>query len=144
MTLLAAGAVLLVGCASTPNNASTLSKEDILRQPDVKGKPPTVFPKQLDEVRQAGLRALTFVGCEVKTQDPLFLSGRRPNKFGLFVGSGGETVKIFLYPESEKQTHVWVDTDLSFVGMAGQQSWDKQVLEAMSKILDGNQLGKAQ
>jgi hypothetical protein len=140
----AAGIIFLAGCASTSKHETSLTKEEILRQPDVKGKEPTVFPKGLEEVRQAGSRALTFVGCEVKTQDPLFLSGRRPNKFGFFVGSGGETVKIFLYPQSESETHVWVDTDLSFVGMAGQQGWNKQVLGEMTKILNSTPTAKAQ
>ena len=113
-----------------------MTKEDILLQPDVKGKPPVVFQKGHEDVRQAGLRALVFVGCEIKTESPYFLCGRRPNKFGLFIGSGGETVKIFLYPKSETETHVWVDTDKSFVGLAGQQGWDKQVIEELTKLLN--------
>ncbi|MGA2279066.1 MAG: hypothetical protein ABSG80_02040 [Verrucomicrobiota bacterium] len=141
---LAAGLVLLAGCASTPNHATPLSKEQILLQPDVKDKPPVIFQKGLEEVRLAGLRALTFVGCEVKTQEPLFLSGRRPNKVGFFVGSGGETVKIFLYPQSDSETHVWVDTDLSFIGLAGQQGWNKQVIEEMTNILNKTTTGSSQ
>ncbi len=138
-SLISVSAILMVlaGCASSPPNKrnTSLSKEQILQQSDVKGHPPVVFSKNLDEVRQAGLRALTFVGCEIKRQEALFLSGRRPSKFGLFVGSGGETVKVFLYPESDNETHVWVDTDKSFVGIAGQQGWNKQVIEEMTKIL---------
>ena len=136
-----------LGCASTPkagdaaNAAVTspqagMSKEEILKQPDVKGKPASQFQQPLEKAREAALRALTFVGCEIKKQEPFFVSGRRPNKMGLFVGSGGETVKVFLYPKSETETEVWVDTDLSFVGMAGQQNWNKQVLGEMTSILN--------
>jgi hypothetical protein len=128
--------LMFSGCGSVPSNKVQLTKEEILSQPDVKDHPPVVFDKNLDEVRQAGLRALTFVGCEIKAQQPLFLYGSRPHKVGLFVGSGGETVKIFLYPQSDNETHVWVDTDLSFFGMAGQQGWNKQVIEQMTQLLN--------
>jgi hypothetical protein len=130
------GIALVSGCGTTINHATPLTKEQILLEPDVKSKEPVVFPKALEEVRQAGLRSLVAVGCEVKTEEPLFLAGFRPHKMGLFVGSGGETVKIFLYPQAVDITHIWVDTDLSFVGMAGQQSWDRQVFESMTNILN--------
>ena len=144
---------LAQGCSSTPksNNATSaagaapqagMSKEEILKQPDVKGKPPTQFQQPLEKAREAALRALTFVGCEIKKQEPFFVSGRRPNKMGLFVGSGGETVKVFLYPKSETETEVWVDTDLSFVGMAGQQNWNKQVLGEMTNLLNKDNIPK--
>lgn len=125
----------LPGCASTPHEKPSLTKEQILLQPDVKDHAPTVFAKNVEEVRLAGLRALTFVGCEINIREPFYLAGLRPNKFGLFVGSGGETVKLFLYPQSETETHVWADTDLSFVGIAGQQAWNKQVLEQLTQLL---------
>jgi hypothetical protein len=140
--------LMFAGCASTPqdqqnepskadkrDNAS-MTKEEILSHPDVKGHPPVVFAKNLDEVRQAGLRALTFVGCKVKTQQPLFLSGDRPHKFGLLVGSGGETVNVFLYPQSDTETQVWVETHKSFVGLAGQQGWNKQVIDQITQLLN--------
>ena len=130
--------ILFTGCASTPKNEGangSISMEEILNQKDVAGKAPTVFQQPLERTRVAAIRALTFVGCEIKQQQPYYVSGRRPNKVGLFVGSGGETVEVFLYPRTENETHVWVDTDLSFVGMAGQQGWDKQVIDEMTSIL---------
>jgi hypothetical protein len=130
------GMLLITGCASTTKHATPLTKEQILEQPDVKKKAPVVFKKGVDDVRQAGVRALTFVGCEVKVQEPFFLAGRRPNKVGLFVGSGGETIKMFLYPPSETETHVWVDTDMSFVGIAGQQTWDDKVFAELKNLLE--------
>jgi hypothetical protein len=147
--LLAGALSLILGCSSTPKGGeakskpappmqSGMSKEEILKQPDVKGKPATHFQQPLEKTREAALRALTFVGCEIKKQEPYFVSGRRPNKMGLFVGSGGETVKAFMYPTSDTETDVWVDTDLSFVGMAGQQGWDKQVLAEMTNLLNKN------
>jgi hypothetical protein len=101
----------------------------------VKNHSPTAYQHPIEEVRPAAARALTAVGCQLNAQEEFLLRGRRPNKFGLFVGSGGETVKVFLYPKSPNETDVWVDTDLSFVGIAGQQGWNKQVIEELSRIL---------
>jgi len=137
--------VWLSGCASspapekqaTPGNGS-MTREQVLLQDDVKGKTPTVFNQGVDEVRKAALRSLTFVGCEIKTQQDYFLSGRRPNKFGLFVGSGGETVNVYLYPQTDNETHVWVETHKSFVGIAGQQGWNKQVIDQMTQLINTN------
>ena len=133
---LSAGIAFVSGCGTPITHSSPLTKEQILLEPDVKAKDPVVFQKGLEEVRQAGLRSLVAVGCEIKTEEPLFLAGVRPQKMGLFVGSGGETVKIFLYPQAADVTQVWVDTDLSFVGMAGQQSWDKQVFQSLTGFLN--------
>ena len=129
------GLLLGSGCGTMPKKGVNLTKEQILEQEDVKKKQPEVFNKGLEEVHQVAKRALVFVGCTIAQEQPYFLAGKRPHKVGLFVGSGGETVKIFLYPKSETETHVWTDTDLSFVGMAGQQSWDKQVIGQMRTLL---------
>ena len=120
----------------------SMTKEQVLLHPDVKGHPPVVFAKNQEEVRQAGLRALTFVGCKIKTQQPLYLSGDRPHKFGLIVGSGGETVNVFLYPQSDTETQVWVETHKSFVGLAGQQGWNKQVIDQMTQLLNESSTSK--
>ncbi len=130
-------AVLFTACGSTPKakGGGNFTQEDILNMEDVKKKEPVVMAHPLDQVREAAQRALTQVGCEVKKTEPYMVAGRRPNKFGLFVGSGGETVKVFLLPSGDAETKVWVDTDLSFVGIAGQQGWDNQVISAMKEIL---------
>lgn len=80
LSIIVSAAVLaLAGCASTPQDQqnapsksdkqenASMTKEHILSHPDVKGHPPVVFAKNLEEVRQAGLRSLTFVGCKLKT-----------------------------------------------------------------------------
>jgi len=133
--------LLAAGCASTPKGTTSQKKkyptaESVLKSGDVNGKPPTVYEHPIEEVRPAAARALSFVGCKVHTQEDFYVAGRRPNKMGFFVGSGGETVEVFLYPQSTSQTHVWVDTDTSFVGIAGQQGWSKQVIEEMTRILN--------
>ena len=112
-----------------------MSIEAVQNNGDVKGKPATTFAQPLARVNAAAARALVSVGCVVKRQEPYFASGFRPQKMGLFVGSGGETVKIFMLPQGDKATNVWVDTDKSFVGLAGQQDWNKQVLAELSNLL---------
>lgn len=129
---------LILGCASTPKDAARAkypTPESILTENDVKNNPPTVYDRPIEEVRPAAARALAFVGCKLEVQEPFFITGHRPNKFGLFVGSGGENVKVFLYPESTNQTKVWVDTDKTFVGIVGQKDWNQQVLEEMTREL---------
>ena len=143
-SLLLLSALCLEGCTSMPPSPASLAPETawkyktpeaILKHEDVKGKPPQVFPKPIAEVRNAAVRALNFVGCEVKTQEAYYVSGRRPNKWGFFVGSGGETVEVMLHPSSSEETHVWVDTDLSFIGIAGQKDWNNEVLAEMRNLL---------
>ena len=133
------GSLLAIGCASTPNGASRAkypTADSILKENYVKEKPPTVYQHPIEEVRPAAARALNFVGCKVETQEDFYITGKRPNKMGFFVGSGGETVKVFLYPQSTNQTQVWVDTDLSFVGIVGQKDWNKEVIDEMTHILN--------
>lgn len=140
MIVLALGCLLALasGCSTTsvpPPTTAVFSKEAILQHEDVKGRPPIPFAYRLEQVHGAALRSPVTVGCEVKRQEAYYIAGRRPNKFGLFVGSGGETVEIFLYPKSETETDVWVDTDRSFVGIAGQQGWNDQVTREMTTLL---------
>lgn len=142
-SLLATSLLLLTGCATTPEHTTPFTKQEILEQPEVRGKSPAVFPNDLQAVRKAGRRALNFVGCAVTTEEPFFLAGERPSKVGVFGNNGGETVKIFLYPEGQKQTQVWVGTDTTFFGAAGQQAWDTQVLTLMGNFLSQPMLGGA-
>lgn len=141
---LAASLLVLTGCATAPEHTGPYTKAEILQQPDVKDQAPAIFPNDLEQVRKASLRALNFVGCEIKTQEPFFLSGARPVKMGLFVNSGGETVKVFLYPQSATETRVWVDTELSTWFLAGQQGWNTQVLTQITNLLYSPMVGGAQ
>lgn len=117
----------MTGCASTSTPTAT-------NPPDA--KPETVFEQPLAKTQQAAVDALTVVGCGIKKQEPSYVEGSRPHKMGLFVGSGGETIKITLVSLEPQKTSVTVKTEKSFVGFAGQKNWDKQVLEAMTKELN--------
>jgi hypothetical protein len=63
----------------------------------------------------------------------------RPRKVGFFVGSGGETVGIWLEPLGPDQTHVLVTTATTAAGRLGQKNWDNEVLAEMEKSLSKKQ-----
>ena len=115
---------LVVACASTPDRPKTSG---------------VVFTHPIEKARQGALDALVVLGFDVKKQDPTYIEGFRPRKVGLFVGSGGETVGVWLEPVGEQQTRVRVDTAKSFVGIVGQKNWDAEVLGQMEKTLGTSQ-----
>jgi hypothetical protein len=123
VSILALGGLisLVAGCASTPN-----AKE---------AKAGSVFPHPIAKVQKASVDALTVIGCEIKKQEPAYAEGYRPRKMGLFVGSGGETVGVWLAEKTPTQTEVKVTTAKTFAGRAGQKDWDKEVLAEITKTL---------
>lgn len=122
---------LLPGCASTGD--AGISQDEIRKE--VKGLTPTTFAQPLAKVHDAANRALTSVGCEVDEQQNYKVSGSRPRHMGLIVGSGGETVTVYMLPQGEKSTQVWVDTNRTVLGLAGQRNWDESTLNEMKNLL---------
>jgi hypothetical protein len=112
---------LVTGCASTPvaSNAS----------------PHTVFPQPIEKVQKAAVDALVVTGFDITKQRPVYVEGFRPRKFGFVVGSGGETVGVWLTEQGANKTKVKVDTAKSFVGIVGQKNWDIEIFNEMSKSL---------
>jgi hypothetical protein len=111
---------LLVACASTPSHPEA---------------PGVIFLQPVENTRKAAVDALVVLGFDVTKQEPTYIEGARPRKIGLFVGSGGETVGVWLEPAGEQTTRVRVDTAKSFVGYVGQKTWDADVLAEMEKTL---------
>lgn len=93
------------------------------------------FEKPIAEVQKAAVDALTTVGATPSKQEPNFVEGKRKNKVGLMVGSGGEVLSVALNSVEEGKTQAKVRTTKTFVGRAGQKVWDQQVLEEMAKVL---------
>jgi hypothetical protein len=93
------------------------------------------FEKPVVEVQKAAVDALTTVGAAPSKQEPNFVEGKRKNKVGLMVGSGGEVLSVALTSLEEGKTQAKVRTTKTFVGRAGQKVWDQQILEEMSKVL---------
>ncbi|MFA4846345.1 MAG: hypothetical protein WC654_07375 [Patescibacteria group bacterium] len=121
MILLCLASALVAGCASTP------VARDVT--------PMTVFQQPIERVQKAAVDALVVTGFDVTKQEPTYVEGFRPRKVGLFVGSGGETVGIWLAEQGRNKTGVRVDTAKSFVGIVGQKNWDTEILNEMNKSL---------
>jgi hypothetical protein len=126
------GTALFGGCASTPKSPDATTQEK--EKAGDKNKS-AVFEQPMDKTQKAALDALAVFGFEIKKQEPDFIEGRRPNKWGLFVGSGGETMKVWLESPGPTQTKVKVKTEHSFMGIAGQKNWDDKVLAELTKAL---------
>jgi hypothetical protein len=94
-----------------------------------------VFGKPLAVVQKASVDALVVTGFDIQRSEPQYVEGYRPRRVGLFVGSGGETVGIWLEPIDNSKTRVRVDTARTFAGGAGQRNWNEPVLEELDKTL---------
>lgn len=112
---------LVAGCASTPVASDAT--------------PQTVFPQPIEQVQKAAVDALVVTGFDVTKQEPTYVEGFRRRKVGLFVGSGGETVGVWLTEQGPNKTEVKVDTAKSFAGIVGQKTWDTEILNEISKSL---------
>ncbi|MDP2753621.1 MAG: hypothetical protein Q8P40_04440 [Nitrospirota bacterium] len=75
------------------------------KKPEIEG---VVFQKQIEVVQKAAVDALVVLGFDVKKTEPTYVEGSRPRKIGLFVGSGGETVGIWLESLEPEKTVVRV------------------------------------
>lgn len=93
------------------------------------------FEKPMADVQKAAVDALTTVGVTIKKQEPNIVEGKRKNKVGLFVGSGGEILTVTMTEIDAGKTSTKVRTTKTFAGRAGQKVWDQPVLEEMSKVL---------
>jgi hypothetical protein len=118
---------ILVGCAAKPTKPS---------DPEIKG---VVFMESAETVQIAAVDALVVTGFEINKSEPLYVEGYRPRKVGLAVGSGGETVGIWLDKLEPSKTLVLIDTAKSLVGIVGQKTWDEIILEEMEKGLGKRQ-----
>jgi len=112
---------LVVGCA-TP-----VAKDDTHAN---------IFQKPIKMVHQAAQDALIVNGFDIEKLESNYIEGFRPRKIGFIVGSGGETIGVWLNELEPNKTRVKVDTARSFVGLAGQKNWDNQVMDEISKSLN--------
>ena len=78
-------------------------------------------------VHDAALQALAGIGCEVKKDTADLIEGKRPNKVGLAVGSGGEKLFVAIKDLGNGQTELKVTTKKTLLGIAGQKRWNDEV-----------------
>jgi hypothetical protein len=113
-------ATILAGCAATPARPES---------------PGVVFQQPAAVVQSAAVDVLVTTGFDIKKSEPLYIEGFRPRKVGMLVGSGGETVGIWLEALGSSRTRVHVDTAKSLVGVVGQKNWDDAILAELEKSL---------
>ena len=80
-----------------------------------------------DKVHAAALEALAAIGCKVKSDSPTQIEGKRSNKVGLAVGSGGEKLFISIKAMEGGKTELTVTTKKTLAGIVGQKLWNEEV-----------------
>jgi hypothetical protein len=127
--LLALNALLLAApvslCASHKEpaaaNAETEEKES------KKNTTIVVLNATPQKVHDAALVALASIGCKVKQDTPTRIEGKRSNKVGLAVGSGGEKLFVDIKDLGDGKTELKVVTKKTMVGIVGQKLWNEEV-----------------
>ena len=112
--------------------------EDQVRSGGQKGKQERFFPLPLPKVKEAAAEALQALEFEVKKDTKDSLEAHKARHTGVFVGSGGEKVRLdFREAEQngQKGTIVTGETKKGFVGGAGQKTWTSAVLSQTACIL---------
>ena len=88
----------------------------------------------MDKVLDAAKQALATYGCSVKKEKPDYLECTRDRHIGVFVGSGGEKVKVKLSAKGS-ETRVQIQTGKGFVGRVGKKNWSTPIFNEMMKAL---------
>lgn len=94
-----------------------------------------VLAAKPDAIHAAALQALAAIGCEVKKDSPLAIEGKRANKVGLAVGSGGEKLFVTLKEIGDGKTEVSVTTKKTLMGIVGQKLWNEEVAKQIRENL---------
>ena len=97
-----------------------------------------MFNAAPDAVKKAAVIALVANGFNVTKQDARYIEGTRPRPgppvpstprwrewWGL---AGGETTAIWIEALDDTTSRVHVDTVKTFLGLAGQQNWDSEII----------------
>ena len=86
-----------------------------------------VLTAKPEAVHAAALQALASIGCDVKKDTPTAIEGKRSNKIGLAVGSGGEKLFVEIKDSGDGKTELKVTTKKTMLGIVGQKLWNEEV-----------------
>jgi hypothetical protein len=122
-----------------PQGPATLPGcEDQVKSGGQKGKQERFYPSPLPKVKEAAVEALQALEFEVKKNTKDSLEAHKARHVGVFVGSGGEKVRLDFREDEQngqKGTMVTGETKKGFVGRAGQKTWTDAVLAQTACIL---------
>jgi hypothetical protein len=80
-----------------------------------------------EDIHRAILEALAAIGADVKKDTPDYIEGKRSNKIGMAVGSGGEKLLVSLSKAADGKTEVKIVTKKTMMGYVGQKLWNEEV-----------------
>lgn len=126
--------ILSFGLPPTVRANATPAKETEAA-PNKKNITVTVLKAKPEAVHVAALQALAAVGCDVKKDSPMAIEGKRSNKIGLAVGSGGEKIFVNLKDLGGEKTELTVTTKKTILGIAGQKYWNDEVATRIRNAL---------
>lgn len=112
--------------------------EDQIRSGGQKGKQERFFPAPLPKVKAAAIEALHALEFEVKKDTSDFVEAQKARHVGIFVGSGGERVRLSFKEatqDGQPGTMVTGETKKGFVGGAGMKTWTSAVLTQTTCVL---------
>ena len=89
----------------------------------------------IKDVMKAAKKAVRRYGCDIKKENRDYLECTRSREIGVFVGSGGEKVKVWLSKKGDG-TRVKINTGKGFVGRLGKKNWSTPIFNAMVKRLE--------
>jgi hypothetical protein len=92
-----------------------------------------VLAAKPEAVHAAALQALAGIGCEIKKDTADAIEGKRPNKVGLAVGSGGEKLFVAIKDLGDGKTELKVTSKKTFLGIVGQKRWNEEVAKQISE-----------
>lgn len=133
--------ITLAACASTSTTKTAKSSKAVAEKSVTKTKKDKkkgiakTFSASLDDTRKAAVSGLKKHGFLIKDDSGNTITGQRPNRMGLLVGSGGEKISVQLTVLGDLSTEARVKTSKTFLGYAGQKNWDDEVIAAITSTL---------
>lgn len=124
--------------AEMPDKMEEKAEKDVKKDKKAKKKTKGLaksFKASPEAVKKATIAAMQKNGFLLKDMSGMSIEGKRSNKIGLMVGSGGEKMYADIKEMADGMTEVRVRTKKTFVGIAGQKNWDDEVMDMISEAL---------
>lgn len=94
-----------------------------------------VLGADINRSREIAKRVLIGLDSHIDIDTAERIEAQRNRHIGVFVGSGGEEIKIDLKSIAPDKTYLTVATLTGFVGGAGQKAWSCEVIDQMISMV---------